>query len=876
MDSVDSADPTDDPTDDPIDDPSHLLELSNEQKNVVENIKFNECVYVVTACAGAGKTRTLSHIVVKALIHLKHVFDQRSTTRHGKLCLLTATRASKEEAMARVVALQEVLHKNKMDPGGRLRPENVRTIHSLALSILKDSVLRDSPNAVVQIVSQTDIRGMLLDLLAGVSLGRCSSHAAKDLFREIDVDEQANILSEIRTERLKQFVAVVQEENESLGPYAAFVLKQLELMLEGGHAVGGAKSDGEEEKEDGGEGAGGADHHSSSSPPTTPTAPTAPAAPAAPTAVVRGDFNSLIYGLASSKYPICGKGDILVVDEAQDLSLSQMEIVLTAAEHGASVVVLGDDSQGIMVFSGAVSRTLHALKREAEKRAIDVRSFKLLTNFRSTNQIVHVSEALLPFEDRRLRQGTRSNRDGKAVNISAWKNERAEAEAVAKKVLALIKEGECPGNIVVQRHSNFRYDDPVITFFDRFARDANLTAPKLILGSAATSASLTSKVLCALQILCGVDRFGYTLDDDDDGDGAFDTLQVFLRSIKGSQGCTTLAKKALVSIFRKHKMQTLFDLITFVDEDDGKALLEAELAVLLKAEAAEAALAETKVAAKSSSKRKRSAATGTAATEQALQKSITLKTSKFIKMLQNASFFTKEIASRFVDIACGETRISPIMSEFRAASRKQRVDAVGEWTAVPKNMSGLLVWMITRDVLDVKWSVDLASEFDVLMASLDVSMEGFGHDVAGALVTPISKVLGELNDKNMTGKVVFTTIHKFKGRERDVAFVMNLQEPFAKVKQSKASALFNFHDKECTNRHGRLRGCSCNEFLKRVAAMSAAEKDEKRRLHYVGASRARERLFLSTNIGKEVLNELASLRCEFAMDGRWAPVIFKR
>lgn len=799
-----------------MNDSDHLLDLSTEQRAIVDKIGFDGIVYLVTACAGAGKTRTLSHIVVRGLVQLQKNFEtalaegKQPLPRIGRLCLLTATRAAKEEAMARVVALQETLHNNGMDPGGRLRPENVRTIHSLALGILKDSVTREHPNAAVQIVSQSEIKAMLLQLLEGVSLDKCTSRAAQDLFTEIDVEDQAEILGEIRTERLKQFVPVVQEENDSLGPYAACVLQELEAWLEGGRKQDDADDEGEGEGD-----RGGGAHH--------PVEP-----PTGDSVTVRGDFNALVYGLASSKHGICGKGDILVVDEAQDLSICQMEIVLTAAEHGASVVVLGDDSQGIHVFSGAVSRTLHALKYEAEKRAVDVEQFKLLTNFRSTNQIVQVSESLLPFDDQQLRRGTRAQCDGPPVEISAWKSARLEADAVAKKIVQLVGGGEDPGNIVVQRHAHFRHDDPVVTLLDRYAKQANMDIPKLILGSSSNTASLTAKILCSLQIVCGVHLFGATLDSDEDGDGVFEMLQIFLRNIKGSGGCTALAKRALVNVFRKKNLGNLFDLLTLVDNADGTALLETELIDLLRTEAAEAALAEKKVSSKAvAGKRKRGA---NLEDEQQLTKSIKLKTGRFLKMMRSASQFVKAINDRFLDISVGQKRIEMIDSEYRAASYQQRKHAgLEKWTPTPKHATGLVAWLVTRDILEVKWTRDLAAEFDLLLEKLDVPVEAGGGaadagDAAGALVAPIIRVQGELNNKEMAGRLVFSTIHKFKGRERGVAFVMNMHEPYAKVKQAKSAALFASHEPGCTNRHGKLRGCRCSHFLTKLAAMATAEK----------------------------------------------------
>lgn len=818
-------------------DPQNLLALSDEQASVVDAVDFAKSgINSVTACAGAGKTRTLSHLVVKALRHV--VADAGMVAGGSKVMLLTATRASKDEAQARVHALQECMYQNDIDTGCPLRPESVRTVHSLALKLLKDS----NPSATVQIVSTSDIRDILEDILQQVNLKACKSNASQDLFASLDRHEQAGVLAEMRAERLKKNIDPIIEK-EPLGPLAGFALKELEKQLDGTDEPDGPGSSEE-----------------SSLVPIKDT-----------NDVIRGDFNTLIYGLANIDGAICKEGDILFVDECQDLNRCQMEIVLKAAEYGACVVVLGDDSQGIFHFSGAVDRTMHSMAREAEQRGITVFVHKLLTNFRSSQQIVEVSEALLPEEDRQWRRGTRATHDGHPVQLSAWETQYDEGVAVASKIVQLVCEGTClPGEIVVLRHANWNFSDTVITQLAKKARERGAELPHVILGKSGSSGSLTFKLLSSVTVLCGVQRFGYTFDVEDE---AFDLLQVFLRSIKGSTACTDVAKKALIDVFQGERLVSFFDLLTLVDTDQGKAKLECAFRKMLKEDDAKADSKASAARAKGVASKKRKT------DQEAIAKAAESKLVRFLKGMESASHMAKAVQTRFEDVALGNIPLCPIRPVGGVAvGRQQRLDAVGQWVPKFLHLSGGLVWIVARDVLDIKWTADLQVEFDNLITKLDVQV-GDDGDVAGALVSPICRVFGELNDKETSGKLIFSTIHRYKGKERPAAFVLSMLEPYSKITDAQAATLFQSHDDGCLNLHGNIRGCSCRGFILGLSKMHKSQRDEKRKLGYVAASRARERLYLSTVYGdnrNKMLAELQAVKCSNSMKEQWASVISKQ
>jgi len=102
--------------------------MSKSQKRIFDDIDFSSGLTVCEAAAGAGKTRTLSFLVLKALM----------TENVENVCVLTSTKVAKEEALARVNKLHENLGYMRDGACPVLRNRNVRTIHSVCLEVAKD------------------------------------------------------------------------------------------------------------------------------------------------------------------------------------------------------------------------------------------------------------------------------------------------------------------------------------------------------------------------------------------------------------------------------------------------------------------------------------------------------------------------------------------------------------------------------------------------------------------------------------------------------------------------------------------------------------------------------------------------------------------
>lgn len=83
--------------------------------------------------------------------------------------------------------------------------------------------------------------------------------------------------------------------------------------------------------------------------------------------------------------------DRVFVDEAQDLNLSQLEMVCRAVKPNGRITVVGDDRQGIYGFRGAASGAM-ALMRER----LDAKEFPLSITYRCPKSVVRLASKYVP------------------------------------------------------------------------------------------------------------------------------------------------------------------------------------------------------------------------------------------------------------------------------------------------------------------------------------------------------------------------------------------------------------------------------------------------------------------------------------------------
>jgi DNA helicase-2/ATP-dependent DNA helicase PcrA len=126
--------------------------------------------------------------------------------------------------------------------------------------------------------------------------------------------------------------------------------------------------------------------------------------------------------------------DHVLVDEYQDTSTLQGEIIQTLKPDGKGVTVVGDDAQAIYSFrAAAVENILGFADRYTPKAEIVV----LAQNYRSTQQILDVANALMAEGSRQHRKTLMSTRQStqKPVYV-ALEDAMGQAEYIVNKILA--------------------------------------------------------------------------------------------------------------------------------------------------------------------------------------------------------------------------------------------------------------------------------------------------------------------------------------------------------------------------------------------------------------------------------------------------------
>jgi DNA helicase-2/ATP-dependent DNA helicase PcrA len=161
--------------------------------------------------------------------------------------------------------------------------------------------------------------------------------------------------------------------------------------------------------------------------------------------------------------------DHILVDEYQDTNIVQAEIVevMAGGDKSVNLMVVGDDSQSIYAFRGAnYDNILNFPKRNKTTEV-----FRLETNYRSTPQILHLTNASIEHNKKQHRKVLRAERaNGILPALIPCSSSEQEAEFVAERILQLRDEGVALSDIAVlyRAHSHrlsvettlLRYDIP--------------------------------------------------------------------------------------------------------------------------------------------------------------------------------------------------------------------------------------------------------------------------------------------------------------------------------------------------------------------------------------------------------------------------------
>lgn len=94
------------------------------------------------------------------------------------------------------------------------------------------------------------------------------------------------------------------------------------------------------------------------------------------------DFDDMVFVPLRNKW-VFGRWDLVVVDEAQDMSYAQLLFAQRICKKNGRIIVVGDDRQAIYGFRGADHRSLELLKS-----SLKAKEFKLTITYRCPSKIV--------------------------------------------------------------------------------------------------------------------------------------------------------------------------------------------------------------------------------------------------------------------------------------------------------------------------------------------------------------------------------------------------------------------------------------------------------------------------------------------------------
>jgi DNA helicase-2/ATP-dependent DNA helicase PcrA len=146
----------------------------------------------------------------------------------------------------------------------------------------------------------------------------------------------------------------------------------------------------------------------------------------------------------------------VLVDEYQDTNKIQAEIVDLMASKHKNLMVVGDDSQSIYSFRGACFDNII----EFPDRYTDTKVFKLTTNYRSTEDILHVANESISHNTRQFSKELHAlKRTGPQPALIPLQNLSQQSEFIAQRILDFIDEGIPLNEIAILYRSHYQSMD---------------------------------------------------------------------------------------------------------------------------------------------------------------------------------------------------------------------------------------------------------------------------------------------------------------------------------------------------------------------------------------------------------------------------------
>ncbi len=141
----------------------------------------------------------------------------------------------------------------------------------------------------------------------------------------------------------------------------------------------------------------------------------------------------------------------LLVDEYQDTSPDQLELVRVLAGDSCNVCAVGDDDQAIYAWRGAAVDNILSFSKHFK----NTKEVVLDQNYRSTGHILTAANKVIQHNSKRKVKNLWSSRgEGEPVDVVCCGDAEDEAECVTETVQKLLYEGAKPEDIAVLYRSN--------------------------------------------------------------------------------------------------------------------------------------------------------------------------------------------------------------------------------------------------------------------------------------------------------------------------------------------------------------------------------------------------------------------------------------
>lgn len=125
----------------------------------------------------------------------------------------------------------------------------------------------------------------------------------------------------------------------------------------------------------------------------------------------------------------------ILVDEFQDTSMQQYDLLKLLADGSRNVCVVGDDDQSIYSWRGANYRNIERFEQDYPER----KEIKLEQNYRSTNTILEAANRVIANNQNRKHKNLWSSvNGGTPIELFYPENEREEGKFIARRIKSLL------------------------------------------------------------------------------------------------------------------------------------------------------------------------------------------------------------------------------------------------------------------------------------------------------------------------------------------------------------------------------------------------------------------------------------------------------